>query len=93
MSNAVVFHIFPETTAISTSDANCKSFDNVKVFWIDGFMDNEIVPAKTGDIVIYQGTQGTEVECVFHGENMWLTQAHMVELYGITKKDNQRAYS
>lgn len=50
-------------------------------------MGSEIVPANTGDIVIYQGVDGnTEVECVFHGENMWLTQAHMVELYQVSKK-------
>ena len=47
----------------------------------------EIVPAKPGDIVIYQSAAGLpEVECVFHGENMWLTQAHMVELYQVSKK-------
>ena len=47
----------------------------------------DIVPAKPGDIVIYQSAAGLpEVECVFHGENMWLTQAHMVELYQVSKK-------
>lgn len=47
----------------------------------------EIVPAKLGDIVIHQSAAGfPEVECVFHGENMWLTQAHMVELCQVSKK-------
>ena len=48
---------------------------------------NDIVPAKPGDIVIYQSAEGLpEIECVFHGDNMWLTQAHMVELYQVSKK-------
>ncbi len=48
---------------------------------------SSIVPAKPGDIVIYQTSDGLpEIECVFHGENMWLTQAHMVELYQVSKK-------
>lgn len=48
---------------------------------------NEVIPANSGDIVIYQSASGTpEIECVFHGENMWLTQAHMGELYQISKK-------
>ena len=47
---------------------------------------SDIVPAKPGDIVIYQSAEGLpEVECVFHGDNMWLTQAHMVELYQVAK--------
>lgn len=50
-------------------------------------MGSEIVPAQPGDIVIYQTESGSpEIECVFHGENMWLTQAHMVELYRVSKK-------
>ena len=37
-----------------------------------------IVPAQPGDIVIYQSGAGLpEVECTFHGDNMWLTQAQM----------------
>lgn len=49
-------------------------------------MSSEIVPAKPGDIVLYQTALGTpEVECVFHGDNMWLTQAQMVELYQVSK--------
>lgn len=49
-------------------------------------VSNEIVPAAPGDIVIYQtGTGLPEVECVFHGENMWLTQANMVDLYQVSK--------
>ncbi len=48
---------------------------------------DDAVPAKPGDIVIYQSCEGLpQVECVFHGENMWLTQAQMVELYQISKK-------
>ncbi|WP_206214106.1 MULTISPECIES: virulence RhuM family protein [unclassified Adlercreutzia] len=48
---------------------------------------NEIIPAKPGDIVLYQSEAGVpEIECVFHGENMWLSQAHMVDLYRISKK-------
>ena len=47
---------------------------------------SDIVPAKPGDIVIYQSAEGLPaVECVFHGDNMWLTQAHMVELYQVAK--------
>lgn len=49
-------------------------------------MDSEIVPAQQGDIVIYRTDNGgSEVECVFHGENMWLTQAQMMELYQVSK--------
>lgn len=48
---------------------------------------NEIVPSRSGDIVIYQSASGSpEIECVFHGDNMWLTQAQMVELYQVSKK-------
>ncbi len=48
---------------------------------------DEIMPASSGDIVIYQSASGMpEIECVFHGENMWLTQAHMGELYQVSKK-------
>ncbi len=48
---------------------------------------NDIVPAKPGDFVIYQSNKGLpEIECVFHGDNMWLTQANMVELYQVSKK-------
>lgn len=47
---------------------------------------SEIVPAKPGDIVIYQTDTGLpKVECVFHGENIWLTQANMVDLYQVSK--------
>lgn len=47
---------------------------------------NDIIPAHTGDIVIYQSASGApEIECVFHGENMWLTQAQMGELYQVSK--------
>lgn len=50
-------------------------------------MASEIVPARQGDIVIYRTESGSsEVECVFHGENMWLSQAQMVELYQVSKK-------
>ena len=49
-------------------------------------MGSEIVPAQQGDIVIYRTEGGSsEVECVFHGDNMWLTQAQMVELYQVSK--------
>lgn len=48
---------------------------------------NDIVPAKPGDFVIYQSNKGLpEIECVFHGDNMWLTQANMVDLYQVSKK-------
>ena len=46
----------------------------------------DIVPAQPGDIVIYQSGAGLpEVECTFHGDNMWLTQAQMMELYQVAK--------
>ena len=49
-------------------------------------MDSEIIPAQQGDIVIYRSEGGTsEVECVFHGENMWLSQSQMTELYQVAK--------
>lgn len=48
---------------------------------------SDIVPAKPGDIVIYQSPEGLPaVECVFHGDSMWLTQTQMVELYQVSKK-------
>ncbi len=48
--------------------------------------NTEIVPMQPGDIVIYQNALGEpEVECVFHGENMWLTQAQMIDLYQVSK--------
>ena len=50
-------------------------------------METSIVPAKPGDMVIYQSEQGQpEVECVFQGENLWLSQANMAELYQVSKK-------
>ena len=46
----------------------------------------EIAPTKPGDIVLYQADTGLPaVECTFHGENMWLTQAQMGELYQVAK--------
>ena len=49
-------------------------------------MESSIVPAKPGDIVIYQSEQGQpEVECVFQDENLWLLQANMAELYQVAK--------
>nr|WP_261433956.1 virulence RhuM family protein [Xiamenia xianingshaonis] len=49
-------------------------------------MASDIIPAQPGDIVIYQSGAGLpEVECVFHGENMWLSQAQMIDLYQISK--------
>ena len=39
-----------------------------------GLWASDIMPAKPGDIVIYQSPEGLpEVECVFHGDSMWLT--------------------
>ena len=51
-----------------------------------GYGSKDIVPAQPGDIVIYQSGAGLpEVECTFHGDNMWLTQAQMMELYQVAK--------
>ena len=54
-------------------------------------MESSIVPAKPGDIVIYQSEQGQpEVECVFQGENLWLLQANMAELERVSVVRNYR---
>ncbi len=40
-----------------------------------------------GQIDIYQGTEGTEIEVHFEGDTVWLNQAQMVDLFGKTKQN------
>jgi hypothetical protein len=41
------------------------------------------LPPPIGEVILYPTEDGrTRVECRFAGENVWLTQALMAELYG-----------
>ena len=44
--------------------------------------EGAIVPAGRGEILLYQTEDGrTRVECRFHDETIWLSQATMAELF------------
>lgn len=49
-------------------------------------MDNQMIPQ--GEIVIYQSENGnTKIDVRMENENVWLTQAQLVELYQTTKSN------